>query len=146
MAAEQNDPESLYNLGLIYDEGKYVPRDIHKAIQYYSGAAKLNYARARLMLRLPYDVGKKAYGLFQKIDYLLPYNADTEGTTEQFMIGFEYYSGKNVKYDIDKAMYFFKRSAKQDCLESELILGTIYLDEKHKPQNLNKSIKYFFTC
>lgn len=40
-------------------------------------------------------------------------------------------------------MYFFKRSAKQDCLESELILGTIYRDEKHKPQNLNKSIKYF---
>ncbi|KAK8842715.1 hypothetical protein M9Y10_025576 [Tritrichomonas musculus] len=138
LAAEQNKSAIL-----IYDEGKYVPRDIHKAIQYFSQAAKLNYARARLMLRLPYDVGKKTYGLFQKIDYLLPYNADTEGTNEQFMIGFEYYSGKNVKYDIDKAMYFFKRSAKQDCLESELILGTIYLDEKHKPQNLNKSIKYF---
>lgn len=83
LAAEQNDPESLYNLGLIYDEGKNVPRDIHKAIQYYSGAAKLNYARARLMLGSPYDVGKKTYGLFQKIDYLLPYNADTEGTNEQ---------------------------------------------------------------
>ena len=47
LAANQNYPQALLNLGLIYKEGEYIECDIDKAIECYTKAVELNYPEAQ---------------------------------------------------------------------------------------------------
>lgn len=53
-----NQNDCFYALGVIYYEGKFVPRDVDKAIHFYSLAADLNDAKAALDLGNIYNEGK----------------------------------------------------------------------------------------
>jgi TPR repeat protein len=50
VAAERGHPESVYYLGRMYIEGKYVTRDPFKAFKYFERAAELNVVDAKVLL------------------------------------------------------------------------------------------------
>ena len=56
-AAELNDSNSLYNLGVIYEAGNGEPTNSSKAKEYYEKAEKLNNSNALVNLGLMYEEG-----------------------------------------------------------------------------------------
>ena len=52
--AEQGDVNAQYELGLGYDKGKRVPKDVRKAIEWYTKAAEQGHIIAQYNLALCY--------------------------------------------------------------------------------------------
>ena len=50
-AAEQNEPAAQYSLGLMYDQGTGVPRNLSEATRWYRLAAKNGDPDARAVIR-----------------------------------------------------------------------------------------------
>lgn len=51
-------PSALYQLGVIYEEGRYERTNMRKAIEYYEEAAAFQYDSARFALGRLYEIGK----------------------------------------------------------------------------------------
>ena len=45
--ANENLPEAIFQIGLMYEEGRHFPKDINKALEYYSKIAPVQYSRDR---------------------------------------------------------------------------------------------------
>ena len=58
-AGDRGDPESLYNLGVIFERGFVRKKNLLKAIEFYEAAAKLNHAPSCFNLAVIYQYGKK---------------------------------------------------------------------------------------
>ena len=58
LSAEKGDPQSQYNLGLMYEHGKGVPQDYTEARKYYRLASEQGNALAQLNLGVIYDKGQ----------------------------------------------------------------------------------------
>jgi len=56
--AEQGDAQAQYNLGVMYDNGKGVPQDYIKAVQWYTKSAEQGFAVSQYNLGVMYDNGK----------------------------------------------------------------------------------------
>ena len=56
-SAEKGDPESMYNLGVCYEEGDGCHQDPAAAFGWYRKAAERGYARAQNSLGLCYQYG-----------------------------------------------------------------------------------------
>ena len=54
LAANQNNPLALFQLGLIYKKGLITERNIDKAIKYYEEAAKLDNSSAQYYIMMEY--------------------------------------------------------------------------------------------
>ena len=46
LAADNGDADSIFNMGVIYENGDGVPRDIEQAMTYYKKAAKMGQTQA----------------------------------------------------------------------------------------------------
>ena len=46
------------NLGILYERGELIPRDMNKSIHYYTLAANQNFAKAQFKLGILYGQGK----------------------------------------------------------------------------------------
>lgn len=101
-AAEKEHALAQYNLGVCYEEGKGVEADILKAKELYQKALdnNLDYAHIRL------DRVNEFLELKEKAE-----KGDAEA---QYKCGECYERGEGVKFDLEEALYWFKKSAKQD--------------------------------
>ncbi len=57
LSEEEQDLESIYNLGSMYFDGKYVPQSYEKAAEWFDRAAKYGYAKAQCQLGVMYAQG-----------------------------------------------------------------------------------------
>ena len=57
-AAEQGDAEAQYRLGLMYDKGQGISRDLKEAFRWYSLAAEKGHAEAEYSLGLMFYFGQ----------------------------------------------------------------------------------------
>ena len=91
---------------MIYYEDKYVPRDISKAIFYFTLAAKQNHVNASAMLG---DIYFHGFFVSPNINKAIQYYtiaADRNHMESQYIVGCFYYNNKEItKRDIDKAIY-----------------------------------------
>lgn len=62
-AVELDDDEAMNIMGIIYEEGIEVPPDFERAYEYYTAAAEMGNAKAKLNLGLMYERVK--YHIFQ---------------------------------------------------------------------------------
>ncbi|MBK8182595.1 MAG: sel1 repeat family protein [Candidatus Competibacteraceae bacterium] len=56
--AEKGYPFAQFNLGVLYDEGKGVPEDNAKAMEWYRKAAEVGYSKAQINLGIMYEQGE----------------------------------------------------------------------------------------
>ena len=112
MAAEQNDPVALNNLGSLYFNGIGTKADAKKAIEMFSKAAELGNDNAATNLAFIYLKGgvkdparnKIAMGLFQKA-------ADAGNNVAKFMLGYAYYIGFVYEQNYDSAYKLIRSAA-----------------------------------
>ena len=143
MAAKQDDPIALNNLGSLYFNGIGTQRDIKTALTLFEHASDLGNDNASINLGFILLKGgtkddkrnKKAMELFQK--------AQQEGNKiAQFMVGYAYYIGFVVQPDYAKAFQMIRTAATGDAQidEAQLILSEMYIKGLGTTQNYQSAM------
>ncbi len=145
MAAEQNDPNALNNLGSLYFNGIGTTADPKKALSLFNKSAELGNEYAAVNLAFIYLTGgtknelrnRKAVALFQKA-------ADSGNKIAKFMLGYAYYTGFVVPQNYDKAFKLIQIAASDDSLidEAQYVMGEMYINGYGTVQNYQKAIQY----
>lgn len=130
LAAKQEDPIAINNLGSLYFNGIGTEKDIKKALILFQQASDLGNDNASLNLGFIFLTGgtkdpnlrEKAMELFQK-------SADTGNKIAKFMVGYAYYVGFIVPQDYSKAFPLIRSAAEQkaEIDEAQLVLADMYI-------------------
>jgi hypothetical protein len=142
-AADQNDQEGLYNLGICYEQGEGTPTDMARAAECYEKAAQLGFAKAQynygVFLRegrgIPQNVGK-AVEWFQKA-------AAQDDAPALYDLGNCYLKGQGVASNPAEAVNYFSKAAKLGHKEAQNNLGFCYAKGQGVTQDFSKAIEYW---
>lgn len=142
-SAEQGDAEEQYFLGLSYQGGDVVPKDMTKAVKWYTKAAERGYANAQNKLGGCYERGlgvpkdlKKAVEWYSKA-------AAQKNGDGLFYLGNCYANGIGVQEDEKKAVELFTKSAEQGSTNGQLALGICYEYGELIPKDMNKAVELY---
>ena len=146
MAAEQNNPIALNNVGSLYFNGIGVEKNRSKAISYFTKSAELGNDNAATNLAFIYLTGnnndternKKAMQLFKQA-------AKSGNKLAEFMLGYAYYKGFTVDRDNYAAFGLIKDAADEGAEfdEAQYVLAEMYANGHGTVQNYVNSVNYY---
>lgn len=84
-AAEQGNPDAIYNIGVMYYTGKGVAQDLHKGFLFYQEAAALSHVDALRSLAMMYTNGEGGVERNEKVSKMYLQMAQTLDKYEQDM-------------------------------------------------------------
>ncbi len=142
MAALQNDPTGLNNLGSLYYGGIGIKRDVSKAAILFKKAAALGNVNAAVNIGFMHASGKGA-----KKDIILALKyfetaLSSDIPAAKFMVGYAYYKGLHREVDYSKASSLLKEAADAGFDEAQTVIADIYINGLGFPQNYNNAVKY----
>lgn len=124
-AAAQGSLMACINIGRLYEYGHGVEKDYSKAIIWYKKAAKSDYASALMrLLRLLHECGKYE----EALEWLA--EATKENPDLCKWVGAYYEQGKGIEKNIDEAMRWYKKGAKNGSLSSKIFYGKKLFEQK----------------
>ncbi len=109
--AEAGDKEAQFGLGLLYEQGRGVLRDIPAAASWYTRAAEQGSMRAQTQIAGMYARG---HGVVEDWDQAIAWwlRAEAQGSMRaKFHLGQAYQYGSGVERDLDKAVQWYDESA-----------------------------------
>jgi|GEM_PF-6262784 len=121
--AEDGIPEAMYNLGVCYERGDGVNKNLEKAVLWYKKAAEMNYAKAQHNLGVCYYNGMGIAKDENEAARLFGLAAEQGNMYAQFNLGICYYQGIGVERDTFKAVDWFRKAAAQGHPEAKKALG-----------------------
>lgn len=146
MAAEQNNPIALNNLGSLYFNGIGTNPDVKKAVALFTKAAELGNDNAATNLAFIYLKGgakdparnKIAMDLFKKA-------ASSGNNVAKFMLGYAYYLGFVYEQNYDQAFKLIKSAAgnNSNLDEAQIVLADMYIKGTGTVQNYIKGIESY---
>lgn len=145
MAAEQDNPIALNNIGSLYFNGIGVEKNRSKSLEYFKKSAELGNDNAATNLAFIYLTGnnnsernKKAMQLFQQA-------AKSGNKLAKFMLGYAYYKGFVVERDNYAAFALIKDAADEgsEFDEAQYILAQMYANGYGTVQNYVNSVSYY---
>lgn len=134
--------KAQFNLGLCYETGKGVNKNLKKAVKYYKLAAEEGHSQALYNLALLYLKGEG--GIDKNVPLaleLLLKAADNGLMQAQTHLGV-YYTEEETQ-DLDKAVAFFKAAADQNDPEAQYFLGICYEEGWGVEINTSKSAELY---
>lgn len=146
MAAQQDDPIALNNLGSLYFSGIGTKKDNNMALLCFKKASDLGNDNAALNLAFIYLTGgakdaarnKKALELFEK-------SQKAGNKIAEFMLGYAYYKGFMVEQNYNEAYKLIKNSAngKSQIDEAQLVLAELYTKGIGTVQNYTNAVRSY---
>lgn len=125
--ANRGNASDQYNLGLAFDSGRHVPKDLSKSVSWFQKAAELGHAEAQLALGIAYDFGKGVEKNPKKAGYWYQRAANQGESQAQFVLGVCFAEGSGGKpKDSVLAAQWFMKSALQGHAEAQYNLGNRY--------------------
>ncbi len=145
MAATQNDPIALNNLGSLYFSGIGTKRDIPKSLMYFKKAADLGNDNAQINLAFIYLAGGKKDAERNKKAIEMFKLAKDNNNIAKFMLGYAYYTGFVVPQNYEEAFPLIKDAAEGDSQidEAQLILAEMYANGRGTVQNFQNAINSY---
>lgn len=125
-AATKGNAHGQYRLAIMYEEGKYVQKNLAEAIYWYKESAKRGYAKAQVKMGL---LCEKGNGIDQSYtDALLWYKKASEqnDSDAQFYIALMYTYGVGVEQNLKAAYLWLKKAAASDNMYAMYYLGLMY--------------------
>lgn len=116
-AANNDEPEALYQLGVYYSEG--AEADLAKSIKYYQRAAELNHADAALALSYIYDEGISVEQDEDKALFFLKKAAELDNQEAIDELAAQALSGEG-NMDAKEAEYWIKKAGYTEEMLKEL--------------------------
>jgi len=125
-AAEQGNPESQSDLGLMYAKGDRVAKDPAMAVQWFTKAAQQGLARAQNNLGVMYEDGNGVTK--DDVEAVKWFRAAAEQgfARAQNNLATKYLDGEGVAKDPVEAIKWFERSAEQGFPDGQYNLGIMY--------------------
>lgn len=143
-AAAQGNVLANYLLGLYYQEGELVKKDVKKSIQYFTYAAKHGLVQAQHELADYYAHGKfgvdKDPSLAFKWTQQLAAQGDALG---QANLGSFYFLGRGVEKNIPLAFYWYQKAAIQGIASAQASLGVFYEKGWNIPEDKGKAFYWY---
>jgi len=121
-AAEAGDGDAMYHLAGIYEKGKNVAMDYHKAMDWYEKAAEAGNSMAMCRVGTMYAKSfndEKAWGWYRKA-------AKLGNSGAMLGLGKMYKEGNGVPKDHKKAVEWYSKASEIGNSEAMLELGEIY--------------------
>ena len=143
MAAEQNDPIALNNLGSLYYSGIGVEKDTSKAIELFTKASALGNSESSLNMAFIYLTGSGVKRDSNQSISLFAKAASTGNPTAQFMLGYAYYKGFVVDKNDKKAFDLIKSSADAGYADASYVLALMYMNGYGTTKNYGNAVKQF---
>lgn len=121
------DPQSIANLGFIYNSNEYNQKDVPKAISYFKKAVSSGWIESYSDLAFAYGLDTYGNVLDGKryIEELLK-GADYEEVTCLSNLSLAYYNGIGVKQNYKQALRWAEKGARNGDLSSYWLLGLMY--------------------
>lgn len=145
MAAQQNDPIALNNLGSLYFNGIGTQRDVKKALALFKQSADLGNNDAAVNLAFIYLTGGRKDSERNRIAIELFQKAQENNNIAKFMLGYAYYKGFVVDRNYEQAFKLIKAAAVGDSKidEAQLTLAQMYVNGNGTVQNYQKAIEAY---
>lgn len=147
LSASQKNPDGQYNLGIMYETGKGIDKDLSKARYQYGFAAYqgheealkklINLAKETNDLDIQNHLGEVCCGI-GRIDEAIKWftlSAEQGNPDAQFSLGLIYNEHPDY-YAPAKAMHFFKLAADQGHMDASQELSEMDLNDSSEPQPL----------
>ena len=149
--AQRNHAKALNLLGVCYETGRGMSKDLNKCFDYYQKAANLGLRRAQCNLGLCYEYGKgvtvnkeKAYFWYDKSFRQYKELADNGDADAQLEVGRFYYHGRmRGGEDYVKSIPWFEKSANQGNSDAYNYLGLIYEYAYGVAKDVDKAYNYY---
>ena len=134
--AEKGDSKSQYHLGVLYNDGKGVPKDYSQAASWYLKAAQQGHQKAQLYLGLLYQNGRGVERDQKQAAQWLQKSAEQGEQKAQYFLGVLYYKGVGVKKDFELASHWLEQSANQGNTEAQKLLDEILSISNIEPEDI----------
>ena len=128
--AEKKNALAQYQIGLLYQHGKGVFKNLVKAATLYQLAAEQNLASAQSSLGNFYLSGRGVKQDFKKALYWSKRAAFQGEVTAQTRLAFVLRYGKGTKRNIPESLIWYKKAAEQGYVPAQDSLATIYANGK----------------
>lgn len=141
-AAEQDDLDAQYRLGLCYDRGEGLPRDYREAVKWYRKAAENGIVEAQFNLGICCENGN---GTEKNIPEAIEWYrkaADRKYVDAQYRIGFCYENYGEVR-DYDKAAIWYRRAAERGNADAQYRIGLFYETGKGVEKNMIEAVSWY---
>ena len=127
------DPVALFNLGILYENGQGVEKDLEKAREWYSKAASLDHAGSQLAVC-------DFFFRDGKLDEALIWcklAAEQGVARAQAKVGDMYLRGEGAARDRDEAVSWYVRAGGNGHVGAQMWLGDWYSDQQDRKNALN---------
>lgn len=141
--ADANIAESAFTLGLFYQHGKGVEKDMAQAIFYFEKSANMGDELAKYTLANIYiDEQQEPTNKVKGFELLLEL-AENDAVTAQCDLGYCYEQGIGTSSDINKAIFWYKKAANQNNTLAQVNLGCLYEKGIHVERDVSEAIFWF---
>ncbi len=141
--AEQGNAEAQYKLGVLFDAGQGVKRDLKQAIFWYQRAATQGYAQSQYNLGGIYARGN---GVAQDYIQALSWyrKSAAQGYASAYVgLGYMYNTGQGVPQNDKQAVAWYRRAAEHGNIDGQFNLGMMYANGRGVSQNFKQSLFWY---
>ncbi|MCR5078695.1 MAG: TIR domain-containing protein, partial [Bacilli bacterium] len=142
-AASQGDAFSMNNLGVCYEFGDRVPKDLEEAVRWYRKSAEQGNAYAQKNLAICYENGQ---GVPKDIEEAIRWYrkaAEQGNAYAQICLGCCYQLGQGVPEDLEEAIRWHRKAAEQGEADAQFLLGYCYFNGHGVPQDLEEAAMWY---
>ncbi len=142
MAAAQDNPIALNNLGSLYFSGIGTDINYKKAAELFLKATQLGNDNAAVNLAFIYLSAESNHQQHQDAIVLFTNAAKAGNNTAKFMLGYAYYTGFIVEQNYHKAIVLIRDAAKAQFDIAQYLLGIMYKNGQGITKNYGNAVKY----
>lgn len=136
--AEQGHARALYCLGVCYDNGIAVEKDLKKAREYYLLSAQQGFAPAQN----DYGISCVSEGYLNttEAEKWVRKSAEQGYAPAQFHLAFFYANGVGVKADMNDFLHWIEKAVEQDYKKAKYMLASFYMTAPEEHRDVDASV------
>ena len=137
--------KAQYNLGVMYEKGQGVEKNLKKAKKWFQFAAEQGLAKAQYNLGLMYGKGKGVEKDYGKAIKWMTLAADQGNGKAQTNLGWMYETGKGVPRDTQKALFWYQLASDQGLAKAQKKLNLLLNKNKENLRGHSNDSKEFIS-
>ncbi|MEC7786519.1 MAG: tetratricopeptide repeat protein [Nitrospinota bacterium] len=141
--AKKGLAKAQYNLGVMYEKGIGVEKNLNQAKKWFQFAAEQGLAKAQYNLGLMYGKGKGVEKDYSQAIKWMTLAADQGNGKAQTNLGWMYETGKGVPRDTQKALSWYHLASDQGLAKAQEKLNLLLKKNKENLQERSNDLKEF---
>ena len=142
-AADQGNAFAQYKLGVMYSEGRGVPKDEREEVSWYRKAAEQGHAQAQYNLGWMYANGEGvAQNDYEAVKWFRK-AAEQGFAAAQYNLGLMYENDRGVAKDDSEAVKWYRKSAEQGDASAQCNLGFMYVNGRGVAKDEYEAVKWY---